>query len=476
MLPLNRREFLSQSVKSTATAAATIAGLTSSGLTGSPFMIASAADRTPLEIATFRADVTPPMGHPLCGGWIKPVVGYDDSLEAIGYVLRGSGKPIVVCTLDFVGLLNEAHLEWRTAIAQAAGTTPDRVAIQCVHQHNAPFVCPEAERLVKAAGDLPTTYDTGYLQQCLDRMLAAVVTALKTPKPLTAVAHNQAKVSQVASIRRFLNEKGQVDRWRGSATADPALQALPEGEIDPWMKTVAFYSGEQKVAVCHYYASHPMSYYGDGRVSSEFVGLARKQRDGAEPGCVHLYFTGCSGNIAAGKYNDGTPASRIRLTERIHAAMVESEAALKPEPITSLSWTTSDLLAKPRAEFAVDKLQQQIATKSLGTALRIRGAMMQAWMQRFESQRPIVLSGLQINQMHLLHLPAESFLEYQFRAQQFAKDRFVACAAYGDGGPWYIPVEVCYPQGGYEVSVAFCDPEIDGLMTKGIQTLLKPAV
>ena len=29
----------------------------------------------PLRLATFRADVTPPVGSPLCGGLVKPVVG-----------------------------------------------------------------------------------------------------------------------------------------------------------------------------------------------------------------------------------------------------------------------------------------------------------------------------------------------------------------------------------------------------------------
>ena len=49
---------------------------------------------------------------------------------------------------------------------------------------------------------------------------------------------------------------------------------------------------------------------------------------------------------------------------------------------------------------------------------------------------------------------------------------FVATAAYGDGGPWYIPVKEEYPNGGYEVSVAFSDPSIDAALTQGTQALL----
>ena len=28
-----------------------------------------------LHLATFSSDATPPLGHPLCGGWIEPVRG-----------------------------------------------------------------------------------------------------------------------------------------------------------------------------------------------------------------------------------------------------------------------------------------------------------------------------------------------------------------------------------------------------------------
>ena len=31
-----------------------------------------------VHLSAFRVDATPPMGHSLCGGWIKPVEGVDD--------------------------------------------------------------------------------------------------------------------------------------------------------------------------------------------------------------------------------------------------------------------------------------------------------------------------------------------------------------------------------------------------------------
>lgn len=49
----------------------------------------------------------------------------------------------------------------------------------------------------------------------------------------------------------------------------------------------------------------------------------------------------------------------------------------------------------------------------------------------------------------------------------------MATAAYGDGGPWYIPVKEEFPKGGYEVSVANCSVEMDDQLSDGIREILK---
>ncbi|HZY86270.1 MAG TPA: hypothetical protein VFE78_15665, partial [Gemmataceae bacterium] len=80
-----------------------------------------------LHLAAFRCDVTPPPGHPLCGGWIEPVRAVDDPLRAVGVVLLGPAAPVVLCAVDWCGIRNDAHLAWRRALADAAHTTPERV-------------------------------------------------------------------------------------------------------------------------------------------------------------------------------------------------------------------------------------------------------------------------------------------------------------------------------------------------------------
>ena len=461
-----RRSFLKNSAIATA--------LSGSTLVQQSFASNLAPNQPTLKIATFRFDVTPPTGHPLCGGWITPVKSVSDNLEAIGYVILGLDKPVVVCAVDWTGILNSAHVAWRTALAQAAGTTPDRVAVQCVHQHDAPFVCIDAEKLVAKQNDALIIVQMDFFNACLNKATQAIKESIPRARPLTHIAQGESKVEKVASNRRVaIGPNGKITKMRGSACKDPELIALPEGLIDPMLKTVAFYAGEKKVMACHYYATHPMSHYGQGNVSSDFVGLARKQRQKEDPDCTHIYFTGASGNISAGKYNNGSPEARVELTQRIYEGIIASEKNLKPEPITGISWKTHELLASVNPLFTKESETTLLENKKNLPANRIRPAMRLAWMDRVKAKTPIILSALHINKTSLLHLPAESFLEYQLRAQKLQPGRFVATAAYGDGGPWYIPVKEAYPQGGYEVSVANCAEDVDAQMTEGMQKILE---
>lgn len=434
-----------------------------------------------LHIAPFRFDVTVPLGHPLCGGWITPATTVEDRLEAVGMVLLGVGKPLVFCTVDWTGILNEAHLHWRQALAEAAGTTPDRVTVHTVHQHNAPFACLESQRYVEKLGIPPYIMDVDFFFSVLDRGRKAVAKAIQRPCPVTAVASAQAPVSRVACNRRILGDNGKVRINRGvnSFKSHPELRELPEGVIDPMLKTIAFFDGETKVAACHYYAVHPISRTHDGTVSADFPGVARRLAEKAEPQCTHLYFTGCAGNVNAGKYTDLTSTNMRELGRRIYNAIAMAGAALQPEPVSSIAWVTTELKPTGRVSPSFEEIETRILGKGATTADRNRNAFRLTWLSRCEMSRyPLTLSACHLNgsKMLMLNLPAEVFVEYQLAVQKTWPDRFVAVAAYGDDGPWYIPTAEAYPQAGYEVSVAFCEPDIDRLLTASTRSLLQPHV
>ena len=102
-----------------------------------------------MTLSTFVAEVTPPVGHPLQGGvGIRPVATVTDPLYAHGVVLHGAGEPIVICSVDWCGIGNDAHDRWRVVLAEAACTSRERVLVCAIHQHDSPMADLEAERLV----------------------------------------------------------------------------------------------------------------------------------------------------------------------------------------------------------------------------------------------------------------------------------------------------------------------------------------
>ena len=91
------------------------------------------------------------------------------------------------------------------------------------------------------------------------------------------------------------------------------------------------------------YATHHQSYYGTGRVSSDFPGLARKRRQADDSGVAQIYVSGASGNVTAGKYNDGDPANRPILADRLYQAMVKAWEATERHPLSGYTLRAAPL-------------------------------------------------------------------------------------------------------------------------------------
>ena len=426
-----------------------------------------------LRLATFRADVTPPIGAPLCGGLVKPVAGVSEPLLALGVVILSEDKPVVLCAVDWCEIRAGDHVHWREVLARAAGTTPERVAVQSLHQHNAPLADSASHKLLAGFERPPSVIDLEWAERALAGVASSIEAALKKPTPVTHIAHGEAAVEKVASNRRIMGEDGKVAKMRLSSTKDTTLRELPEGTVDPMLKTISFWNGEKKLAALHYYATHPMSYYGDGMVTYDFVGTARERRT-KDDGVPHVYFTGCGGNIAAGKYNDASKESRVRLGENIHAAMVKSEQEMKRVPLTKIEWRARPVVLKSNAEFPEERMIKVIENSVAVASTRISAAFRVGFIRQSAAGVPIQFTSLHLgDDVCLLHLPGETFIEYQLFAQKQRPGGFVATASYGDGGPGYIPLEKSFAEGGYEPTQAFAAPESEKVMRETIVELLR---
>ncbi len=136
-----------------------------------------------LRISTFDVDATPPVGSYLA--YDLMVNSWDLGLRAKGIVLSGAGQPVVLCSVDWIGISNDSQDSFKSALAEAAGTVPERVAVHTIHQHDAPISDFGAERLLKEAGMDPLSYEGSFQREVINRLGVAVKNSLGKAQPVT---------------------------------------------------------------------------------------------------------------------------------------------------------------------------------------------------------------------------------------------------------------------------------------------------
>jgi hypothetical protein len=420
-------------------------------------LLLSAARRTPAEetpaapyqLATFSADVTIPLGHRCMGILPTKSQTIEDPLEVHGLVLLGPDRPIVLAAVDWCELRNGAYDQWRDALAEAAQTSRERVVVSCLHQHDAPVADSGAQAYLDGVGLTAELYDPAFHAECLERVVRAMHKALESPRNVTHLGLGQAKVEQVGSSRRVVLSDGRVSYDRYSASGADALHSrAPDGDIDPYLKTISFWDGDTPLAALHSYATHPMSYYGRGGVSADFVGLARRLRSRDDPSIAQIYVTGCGGDVTAGKYNDGTPLMRQALADRIYRAMRQAWDATERSPLKRIGFraTQFDLPFHESPAFSRDALRKTLNDSSAKTGDRILAAMGLSSLDRLEHGQKIDLPVIELDRARIVLFPGETFVGYQLMAQRMVPDLFVLAIGYGECWPGYIPTQTAFDE------------------------------
>ncbi len=424
----------------------------------------------PLKVGTFNVDATPPIGSPVAYAPARSIV---DPLSARGIVLlAGDQKPVVLCAVDWIGIGNGGQDVWKAKLAEAAGTTPERVAVHALHQHDGCRCDFSAEELLEPHGLGGKLMDSKFAMDVIRRVGDAIVKAKKEAREVSHVGTGKAKVEKVASNRRILGPDGKVAITRWTASTNPKAIAAPEGTIDPFVQLLSFWAEDQPLVSISYYATHPQSHYGKGDVSCDFPGIARRHREQALPGVAHIHFDGAGGNIGAGKYNDGSPERRPILAARLADGMKRAWEATAKDPVSAddVDWAVIPVALPPAKHLDEEKMLAILNDPEGDEKARIGVVRSLAWLQRCKAGYQVPIGRLRIGEIDVLHMPGELFVEYQLNAQKLRPGKTVLMAAYGEYGPGYIGTEIAYSQGGYETS------ERASKVAPGVEVVLMGAV
>lgn len=412
-------------------------------------------DAQEAKLGHFQIDATIPIGHRCMGVLPQKSTRISDSLELHGFVLLGKEQPIVVVAVDWCEIRNKSYDQWRDRLAKVASTVPERVLLSSLHQHDAPVIDSGAQDLLDGVGLRNELFDSGFHEDVLRRAEEALSQAIQEARSVTHIGYAASAVREVASNRRVVDGAGKVSFARGSSSGRESIfREADVGLIDPWLRTISFWDQNQCLVEYHTYATHPMSYYGRGEVSSDFVGLARKRLARLDRSIHPIYASGCSGDVTAGKYNDGSPQAREELTAKIVDAMLANRNSVQRSAISKgWSFRAARLVLDYTRDGSLQKevLERELHDSSLPTEKRILAAMgLASWIRSVERSQPIDVPCVDFEIAKLVLFPGESFVGYQHLAQEISGGVPILPVGYGESWTGYVPTDKAFADGFHE--------------------------
>jgi hypothetical protein len=161
------------------------------------------------------------------------------------------------------------------------------------------------------------------------------------------------------------------------------------------------------------------------------------------PEVAQIYFSGCSGDVTAGKWNDGNPANRLVLADRLYRAIEAAWEATQRYPLEAVQFRAVPLCLQPKstAGFTLEDMRRILADSSAKTFDRVLAAMGLSWRERVAAGQAIDIVAVDFGKAQLLLMPAESFVQYQLDAREMRPDQMIMTAGYSECAPGYIPSE-----------------------------------
>ena len=429
-----------------------------------------------LRAGVSKVDITPPLGVDLSGYVLrdKPSEGVHDNLYARALVLedRGIGEKAVLVSADLLGLSGESVERIRREASEKTGIKPQNMIIACTHTHSGP-----ATVNLRMLGEI----NRRYLEAAEQKIIDSIVQASKDME--------DAKIS---AGRGFVKGVGYNRDRRAEGPLDEELGVIridnSEGEVQCLVLNYA----------CHPVILGPRNLL----VSADYPGVATRTVEERLAKCC-IFTTGAAGDIdplinwkawGKGTFKDVEEVGRmigdeaVRVAEglrgvsevRIGSLQKVLELPVEPPP------TIEE--ARREVESAKEKLKALKLEGSEPGRIRIAEAMVQ-WAEdvlrhveegRFPRVNPVEITLIGINEILLVAVPGELFVEIGLKIKRRSPFRHTYVISYGNGLVGYFPTAESFKRGGYApkeapkyFGVTFLKPEAEHILEDGILTLTK---
>ena len=432
-----------------------------------------------LRAGVSSVNITPPIGIDLTGfaGRPSPAVGVHDDLHAKCLALEADGVRVGIVTVDLLGLDRDIVERVREGAEREAGVPRSNLMLNASHTHSGP-----ATISLKGLGER----DELYVEELVRKLIGAVKMAFDRLRP-ARIGFGRGEARIGVNRRQRLRDRTVIGR-------------NPEGPVDTTIYLIRVDDDRGKpMAILFSHAVHPVVLGAKNLLfSADYPGYAVRLVESVE-GCVAMFAQGCCGDVnpevVGGTFEDARRIGTILGAHAIgvaEAVRTSEEAELKCEREV-LKLPLQDPPSPEEAGRLVERykreLREAIERGENRGQIMVREGMVR-WAEEVKRLAEEGVKGLTCDfeiqaiqlseEAAIIGMAGEVFVDYQLHIRSRSPYPFTMVLGYTNGCIGYVPTEGAYPEGGYEVEVAYkyygtlmLRPESDRIIREGALSLLR---
>lgn len=415
-----------------------------------------------LKIGLAQVEYKPKIGLPMMGHFRDDYSsrGFHDPLYSKAIVFAdGDSVEFVLVSLD-ICMITAAQVELlREIIQEDTGVLGSKVFVTATHTHGGPAT----ERIYTS----PKAQDQD-IEEFLKRAAKSVKVAISN------LAEAQIKVGygyedRLGFNRRLKCKDGQTHMNWEMLEKDFVLEEL--GPIDPEVAVVSIEQNGRAVSAMVNHALHTAILdYENFEYTADFPGyLAQAMEKFFDKDFITLFLNGCCGNINHINYADhSSPRRGFEMAQRCgymlaaEAFKATKNAALCPVDKIAVSSEKVELerlkIDEKMYEKAVDFLKNGQEENAIADGLPMEYAApvwIEMWKKQNETYNAEVMVA-RVGALAIVGLPGEMFCEFGLEIKEKSPAAHTIVIELSNDAIGYVPTEVAFDQGGYEVTAGAC--------------------
>jgi hypothetical protein len=389
-----------------------------------------------LQAGVARVSITPPVGIYQIGFVRKSGSrSIHDDLYATALVVGNGQNKAALVSCDLLFMHPEVISKVRADVGARTEIPPENIMFCCTHTHSGPIVyaLPEGDEREK-----------GYVTNLVFQISGAICMANEEMREVE-IGVGKGSV-QIGINRRAKKPDGTM-----------TIGENPEGPVDTDVGVIRFDTPDgEPIAVLVNYTCHPVILGPKSlAISSDYPGRTRQVVEQVT-GAKMLFIQGACGDInPLGGVRDSYDNVRW-LGTMLAGEVIRVYEGLETEPL-GIVRTASTSLSVP-----LEPLPEEMRKKQRLVDLRKSLETHQAWPWKVDVRgeegwlsTPVEMQALRLNDAVLTGAAGEVFVEVGLDVKRRSPLPNTFFAGYTNGCISYIPVPQAYPEGGYEVEVAY---------------------